>query len=214
MTQQQSSSSRVLLIVGDSDISRWPSELLPALDGGGAPIVSGHSGAVLSEIVPHVETALQGLDGAPMESVILVACAGENDVGNGLSLDDTLEAFQDLLRVFFSDEYDSIPTRRLLFLGPKIEPWLDNDPTSRKHYVKMSRAFQRACSKHERSDAIHFVDCLTMFCGESAHVPGATLGGKAKAEPIYFENDQLHLNQEGYKVWQQVVQDHLSDQSS
>lgn len=212
MQQPQLPSKRVLLFVGDSDIEKWPPELLPQLDGASPPNVSGHSGATMQEIIPQVEAALQNLD-ASTESVITVVCAGENDIGNGLSLDDTLSAFQEMLNVFFADDGvggSSIQNRKLIFLGPKIEPWLDNDPSSRKQYVRMVRAFQRACSKHERADDIQFVDCLTMFCGESAYVPGATLGGKARAEPIYFEKDQLHLSREGYQVWQQMVENHLS----
>lgn len=215
MPQQQLSNSRTLLFVGDSDIARWPPELLPQLsDGGAPPTVSGHSGATLQEIVPYVEAALQSVD-ATTESVFLVVCAGENDIGNGVPLDDTLASFQALIRVCFGGAGGTATRKRLIFLGPKIEPWLDDDPSSRKQYVKLSRAFQRACSKHERVNEIQFVDCLTMFCGESANVPGATLGGKAKAEPLYFANDQLHLSREGYQVWKQVVvENSLSEVSS
>lgn len=153
-----------------------------------------------------MEEALK--DTQQAETIVLVACAGENDIGNGLSLDDTLLAFQELIRVFFRDNDDR--RRRLLFLGPKLEPWLDNDPASRKQYVKLSRALQRACFKHKRVEEIIYVDCLTMFCGESGNGPGATLGGQAKAEPNYFDSDQLHLSYEGYQVWKGVVENHLS----
>ena len=50
-----------------------------------------------------------------------------------------------------------------------------------------------------------------MFCGESANIPGATLGGKAKAEPVYFSSDQLHLSEEGYRIWKRVVEERLSE---
>lgn len=218
MTQRELSGSRkVLLFVGDSDIARWPSELLPSrghdVDEMPPPIASGHSGATLQEIVPHLKAALESLDVIP-DAIVLVACAGENDIGNGFSRDDTLSAFDELLRLFFGDAAaNGTFCRRLIFLGPKLEPWLNDDPSSRKQYVKLSRAFQRACAKHERADDILFVDCLTMFCGDSANVPGATLGGKAKADPKYFSNDQLHLSQEGYRIWKQVVENHLSDLS-
>ena len=207
MAQRQSSNSRALLLVGDSDIARWPEELLPQVDDGVPLTVSGHYGATLQEIITHLEAALQTID-KTTETVVLVTCAGENDIGSGVSLDDTLAAFHNLVQGFF-DEHGA--SRRLIFLGPKIEPWLEDDPASRKQYAKLSRAFQRACSKHERSSDIRFVDCLTMFCGESATLPGATLGGKAKAERLYFVNDQLHLSQEGYQVWKQVVEDHLRE---
>ena len=215
MAQHHSpSSSTALLLVGDSDIARWPQELLPQLRADVPPatvMMSGHNGATLQDIIPHIETAIESLD-SPAQSIILVVCAGENDIGNGIALDDTLSSFQQMLQTFFA-HHSSSPSKRLIFLGPKIEPWLEDDSLSRKQYIKLSRALQRACSKHERSNDIKFVDCLTMFCGETAQLPGATLGGKAKAQPEYFCDDQLHLSIEGYKVWKQAVESLLSDLS-
>jgi lysophospholipase L1-like esterase len=204
----------ILLLVVDSDIARWPSELLPQWSESALPpTVSGHSGATLKEIIPHIETALDTIDTAS-DTIVLVICAGENDIGNGLSRDGTLTAFDELLSAFFGNTKSTAGTnRRLIFLGPKLEPWLNNDESSRKQYVKLSRAFQRSCAKHARADETHFVDCLTMFCGKSANVPGATLGGKAKAEPMYFSSDQLHLSEEGYRIWKQVVEERLSELS-
>jgi len=207
--QQQPSNSKALLFVGDSDIARWPPELLPNLDAEVPPTVSGHNGATLQEIIPHVEKALQTL-GTATDTVVLVACAGENDIGSGVSLEDILSAFDELLRTFFGNAV-GISRRRLIFLGPKIEPWLKDDPASRKQYVKLSLRLRSSCSNHERAHEIQFVDCLTMFCGETANVPGATLGRKARADPIYFENDELHLNRQGYQVWQEVVENLLAD---
>ena len=205
---QQTSRSNVLLLVGDSDVSRWPAELLPQCCSAiQQTITSGHSGATLQEIIPNVKAAIENENGA--DSLVLVACAGENDIGNGCSLDETLSAFQELVHVFFPG--DTTTTRRLIFLGPKLEPWLEDDPLSRKQYVKLSKALQRACNKHERCNEIVFVDCLTMFCGDSGNLPGALYGGAAKADPHYFANDRLHLSNEGYQVWKQAVEDHLSD---
>jgi lysophospholipase L1-like esterase len=199
-----------LMLVGDSDIARWPPELLPQSNTLQQTLTSGHSGETLQEIVSCVQEALEVIQ--PAETIVLVACAGENDIGNGSSLDDTLSAFQELIRVFFCNDANE-PTRnkRLVFLGPKLEPWLDNDPVSRKQYVKLSKASQRACTKHESANEIIYIDCLLMFCGESGKLPGATLGGKAKAEPHYFDSDQLHLSREGYQVWKRVVENCLSD---
>jgi lysophospholipase L1-like esterase len=131
------------------------------------------------------------------ESVILF-CAGENDLGNGLSVEDTLEAMDRLL----AHDYN-----HLVLLGPKLEPWLEDDPLSRKHYVKLSKGLRRRCEGHEN---VTYLDCLTLFCGESANQPGALLGGKAKADPKYFDADKLHLSEEGYQLWKQVIEDVLT----
>lgn len=101
---------------------------------------------------------------------------------------------------------------------------------SKKKYAAMSRAMERCCrgfgtncrsgggggddnrredSNHRNNDnnkMVYYVDCLTMFCGESANQPGAVLGGRAKAERQFFSDDALHLNDAGYEVWRDVVE--------
>ena len=109
--QEPVGARRILLLVGDSDIARWPSELLPQWSESALPpTVSGHSGATLKEIIPHIETALDTIDTA-IDTIILVVCAGENDIGNGLSRDDTLTAFDELVNVFFGSNAKSLLVR-------------------------------------------------------------------------------------------------------
>jgi len=219
-----------LTFVGDSDVSRWPTELLPTVPADRnshfdpAVHLSGHSGATLDQIVPYAKILVDGITGESPKNydnhrkrdpnerlLIMVACAGENDIGNGFTMNETMNSFQSFLNSYFGEvpsrsESPSSWTKKLIFLGPKLEPWLADDPSSRKQYVKLSKAFRRACEKHESTNNIIFLDCITMFCGDSANVPGALFGGKATADPKYFSDDQLHLNSEGYQVWQQKLE--------
>lgn len=200
MTIEKSDISIVL--VGDSDIMRWPSECLP--NAGGTPcVVSGRGGLTLTEILPYVDNALKGSSDVAHSSILpcMVVCAGENDIGNGLNLDETLVSFTKLLNLL-----QSTPHHHLIFLGPKLEPWLNDDPKSRKIYVKLSKAMKKASERHPNKNMIWFIDCLTMFCGETGNLPGAVLGGLAKAKPQYFSDDQLHLSQLGYMIWKQEVE--------
>jgi len=244
-----------LVVVGDSDIANWPKELIPAGEGGigtetewDQPIVSGHSGATLSEVLPHLRRVLaesrsKGMgksSGKPAittrapenDTLVVVACAGENDIGEGLSLGKSIEALREFADAVFL-EHHSGGNLFLLFLGPKFEPWLEHDPSYKKKYEAMARAFQRCLEEYEattsfgkddstniskgrsattnygdnsNSGRIHFIDCLTMFCGETANVPGARLGGRARADPRFFASDQLHLGNEGYAIWKEVVE--------
>jgi lysophospholipase L1-like esterase len=120
-------------------------------------------------------------------------------------------------------------------LGPKFEPWLDQDPSYKKKYAAMARAFRRGLEEYDTTtsfcngnsakrndkhsdtgdrggsnfdthDRILFIDCLTMFCGETANLPGARLGGRARADPRFFASDQLHLSREGYEIWKEAVE--------
>lgn len=196
-------------LVGDSDIARWPSDLLPE-SGVGPCGLSGHSGSTLAEILPFCAEILDGAlaTSASEESTststtdltCVVVCAGENDIGNGLSLDEILASFEKLLNMVHT------PYQYIIFLGPKIEPWLDDDPKSRKQYVKMSKAFRRAVERHPKKSQIRYIDCLTMFCGTSGNQPGAVFGGLARAEHQYFADDQLHLSYQGYQIWKQILE--------
>lgn len=221
-----------VLQIGDSDIALWPCQLLPSLDSlksnddfdTPAMIVSGHSGATLDVVVAKLRHHLSCMTNASDSkegsvSLLVVACAGENDIGSGVSLDASVASLRIFLDLAFSIE-ETIPmvsssTKRrftmehLIFLGPKFEPWLEDDPSLKKKYSKMSRSFARCCSRHVHSNRIHYIDCLTMFCGESGLVPGATLAGRASAEEKYFEADRLHLSLEGYKIWKEVVERHF-----
>jgi lysophospholipase L1-like esterase len=195
------SKSLHIALVGDSDIDHWPDTFYPSIRE--ATVSSkGYSGARLHQIAKHAEASLLE-HGA--ELLCLVACAGENDIGEGISLSKSERAFERLLEIVFNR-----PARenvRLIFLGPKFEPWLKDDPDARKKYVRMSLAFARCCKDHPMSRNISFIDCLTMFCGESGKQPGAVLGSRAVAEQRYFQSDQLHLNNDGYRIWKQIVED-------
>ena len=202
-----------LCLVGDSDIAYWPPELFPSLTPSmdttsARPITSGHSGATLAEILPHMQNILE-THGADHE-LIIVACAGENDIGEGISIDNSVRSLESLFDIVLGSSTEK-PSHRIFFLGPKFEPWLEDDPSFKKKYSKMSRSFERACKSHSNSENICFIDCLTMFCGETAQVPGAVLAGRAKADYKYFASDLLHLSNQGYEIWKQVVEEKIRE---
>jgi lysophospholipase L1-like esterase len=224
-----------LLFIGDSDIAFWPHDLLPNVDackstGNNPPpivTIKGYSGASLLDVAYRLqesldEWAVSRRDNKP-ETIVVVACAGENDIGNDISLDTSLTSLKLFLELLFGTSRDDDHAKnpkahitattnttaiitKLVFLGPKFEPWLEEYPSYKKKYSKMSRSFQRCLQSHPQSDRIHFVDCLTMFCGETAGLPGATLAGRACAQENFFSYDRLHLSSEGYKIWKGRVE--------
>jgi len=92
--------------------------------------------------------------------------------------------------------------KSLIFLRPKSEPWMENDHHARKAYGKLSKAMKRACNSHPCGNEIVFVECLTMFC---------TVSDKATPNPMFFHRDGLHLSDEGYRVWKDVIEHHLKN---
>ena len=147
---------------------------------------------------------------------IYIACAGENDISSGQSIDKIQHSFSSFLTELFRPKKQNLisndgdNTHFLILLGPKLEPWLTNDHTSRKQYTKLSTALQRIIRKSPDENNIVYVDCLTMFCTtESKDVPGAIHGGRAIPDRQYFDSDELHLSDEGYKVWKEVVDEKI-----
>ena len=153
------------------------------------------------------------------EPVFLVVCAGENDISSGVPLNKSHEAMESLLKIVSSVGNTTKWLRvHLIILGPKLEPWLQDDPESRKAYIQMSRSFARICQQYNsnrNSDSdqasaygigkIHYLDCLTLFC-EGANEPGALFGGRAIPQVKYFDDDQLHLSKAGYRLWKHSVE--------
>lgn len=192
----------MLCLVGDSDIERWPKDLLPTHARLDKTIASGHSGATLAQILPHVVETIRRHKETEERSLLLVVCAGENDV-QSLPLSETTRAFEQLLDVVSSNK----AVRSTFVLGPKIEPWQRDDAESRKQYIQLSRMMERRCADVDR---ILFIDCLLMFCGRSAEQPGALLGGRAQADSRYFDADKLHLSDQGYTVWKTRLEEELA----
>lgn len=205
--------SNVVTLIGDSDIDRWPTDLLPSVLGSKVS-VRGQSGATLAEVLPLMKEELQTT--STPQCHIIVFCAGENDIAQSIRLDETLTGFRRLLELVFPPEEAAsahTSSRHLIVLGPKFEPWLEYDAACRKQYFKMSNAMERTCNKYETKAPNHtitYLDCLTMFCGESGQLPGAVLGGKAIPEKTLFDYDQLHLSREGYKIWKGVTEGHIA----
>lgn len=199
------------VLVGDSDIDRWPKKMLPLVHGKPPTNVSGRSGGTLDEIVSLVEEILLRREEekkAPSSLIIFVVCAGENDIGKGMSLSESEDAYSRLLSTVLDADDDEVSLdRRLIFLGPKIEPWLQDDEESRYQYIRMSRSFQRMSTKHPKAHLVNYVDCLLKFCGNTGTQPGALFGGKAMAQSQFFHSDQLHLSDEGYAILKDTVED-------
>lgn len=187
-----------VLLVGDSDIARWPTTLLPKH----TVSISGHSGATLGESWPHVVKELDAIEATGSVSWIIF-CAGENDMLEGILLEKGCEELTRLVDVVNAEKRDC----RLIFLGPKLEPWIDQDRESRKQYYQMSQAFQNICESHPGASKIYYVDCLVMFCGRSGRQRGAVLGGKAHPDSSFFDSDGLHLSHKGYQKWKEVVEE-------
>lgn len=199
-----------LLFLGDSDIARWPADLLPSIQGVDAEIITFHQandGALLSELPDQMVKSFSSMLSTKITftDIIVISCAGENDLSY-FPVDVIIESFQKLIRTIFQTSAQSFRTR-FIFLGPKIEPWLCDDIDARILYFRLSHRLKQVCSY--TSEEIYYVDCLSMFCDNNIQKP-SVLRSDISANQIYFNDDKLHLNLVGYSLWRNVLNDLLS----
>jgi len=206
-----------MILFGDSDISRWPPSLYPSTSTSISIDINtshhqcnyGVGGAQMSDVLQQINKWKEDKKEQTNNTVdgnIFICCAGENDVGSGRSIDQILETFRAVLDALFPSTKSHF---KLVFIGPKFEPWLIHDNTSRKQYTKLNSGLQRAIRKHHAMDQITYIDCLTLFCTkETVNIPGA-IHSKAIPDDKYFDKDGLHLNDEGYEKWKQIIEEKL-----
>ena len=194
-----------LLFVGDSDISNWPSDFFPTRPPEVKLVSDAVSGAKLSDLIPMVHSFIINIT-RKESRLIVVACAGENDISSGRTVTKTLKYFDEFLSTIFHD-FEQIQDNKaqcnIIFFGPKFEPWLQDDFKYRKKYRELSDGMKKACHDHPESKAITFVDCLYMFCDKN-NTDFFTPDKK------YFQFDELHLSKLGYQVWKDKLESELN----
>ena len=238
-----------IILFGDSDISRWPPSLYPSppsIDKSTSSINYcnfGVGGATMSDLLQQItdwkaqqqqkdDDTAANRNNINNDHNLFICCAGENDLGGGKSIDSILDTFRSILDVLFpslnSDGGQQLKSSNnnqsqlIVFIGPKLEPWLTNDNGSRKQYSKLNNGLQRAMRKHHchttttatattnAQQSIQYIDCLTCFCtDQTANIPGAIYSNRAIPDTKYFTEDGLHFNNVGYALWKEMVEEKM-----
>lgn len=115
---------------------------------------------------------------------IAVVYAGDNDIGAGRSADDVFEDYRAIAQLV----RESLPETRLVFIAIKPSPrrWA-NAPAMREANAKIS-------AYAETDPMLDFVDVFEPM-----------LGGDGLPRPELYVEDQLHLSEEGYRLWRELV---------
>lgn len=233
----------ILAFIGDSDIYRWPRKLFPSMK---TEVSEGESkttyisryaedGALLRDLprqIQNVYNDLISLATQPkqqqqqetvFDSLTFIACAGENDISSGTAAAEMMllmDYFEDIISSIFCPLQKSIKLskRKLIFLGPKLEPWLEDDVDARMDYFKLSMKFSQKVQKWEKDqtlqnngkrinnakgdddnnqhtqqkerlkEELHYIDCLKMFCGETSSYSVTSTTKKALPQKVYFDS--------------------------
>jgi lysophospholipase L1-like esterase len=164
-----------ILFVGSSSVRLWST----AMAFPGKPIINrGFGGSELSDVVHYYEHVIR-----PYSPTKIFLYAGDNDIENGKSADQVFDDYKELVALLRVD----LPESELIFISIKPskirwEKW--------PIMVDANRMVRDFAAKHPNLD---YADLAT-----------ALLDGDGMPKDVY-EDDGLHLNEEGYLHWQEAL---------
>lgn len=170
-----------VLFVGSSSIVRWKlDESFPEL----GALNRGFGGSEVADSVYYADRII-----LPYRPRIVVFYAGDNDIANGVSAEQVAANFAKLAEKI----HTALPETRILFLA--IKP-----SRSRWKLVEVQREANRLIAEQAMgSDYLEFVDVATPLLGDDG-LPRREL----------FEDDELHINAAGYRIWNELLRRKLA----
>ena len=121
---------------------------------------------------------------------IVLVYAGDNDLAEGRSPMQVLESFARFANVVRSD----LPDTRIAFISVKPSP-------SREKLMPQIRETNDAIAAYlRRLPNSDYIDVYTSM-----------LDADGRPRPELFRADQLHMNDQGYRLWQSLIASHLPD---
>lgn len=171
-----------VLFVGSSSIRLWKSHnAFPE-----CPVINrGFGGAHISDVQFYYEKVIQKY--APS---VIVFYAGDNDIAAGKSVEQVFNDYKTLTDRIFSDNPE------VLFVYLPIKP-----SSSRwNHWEEMNEVNEMIRSYNDKNDQLFYVDLAQPL-----------LKSNGKPNDSLFLGDQLHLNEQGYEAWNQVLGPELEE---
>ncbi|MFM7921085.1 MAG: GDSL-type esterase/lipase family protein [Planctomycetaceae bacterium] len=166
-----------VVFIGSSSIRRWKiHQSFPALNA----VNHGFGGSQLADSVHFFERLV-----TPAKPHTIVLYAGDNDLNAGKSPETVLHDFQ-----LFVDKAQTLPgCRKVVFLGikPSIKRWAIRDKA-----IKANQLVSELCKTHPLAI---FVDTWP-----------AGLNAAGEPSKDLLADDDLHLNDNGYKIWTRLLQ--------
>ncbi len=168
-----------MLFVGSSSIRFWPT----ATAFPDRPIINrGFGGSELSDVIHFYGQLIK-----PYSPARIFLYAGDNDIGHGKSARQVIEDYRELVALVRAD----FPGTELIFVSikPSKARW-NKWPEMRE----ANRMVQEFADKH---DNLAYADLASPL-----------LGADGKPKDVFME-DGLHLNDEGYRLWEKALAPYL-----
>ncbi len=169
-----------IVFVGSSSIRLWNlKKSFPEL-----PAVNrGFGGSQLADSVTFADRIV-----IPHKPRMVVLYAGDNDIASGKKPDHVAADFS----AFVKKIHDALPEAKITYIA--IKPSIQRLALVEK-MKSANEKIQETCKRDKR---LLYVDIFTPMLGEDG-----------KPRPELFQKDGLHLNAEGYKLWDSILAPHL-----
>lgn len=171
-----------VLFVGSSSIRLW-NDLETSFADQPIVIKRGFGGSQLLDCVKLVDRLV-----LPYKPRLVVVYAGENDLAEGATPQQVLERFAAFVQKVKAD----LPASRIAYVSIKPSPSRAGLMPQQREANDLIRTFSQTESQ------LDFIDVYSLM-----------LDAGGQPRPELFSNDRLHLNAEGYALWQRVIAAHL-----
>ena len=171
-----------ILFIGSSSIRFWDTDdAFPEHN----VINRGFGGSQMSDSVEFADRIA-----LPYEPRLVVVYAGDNDIAAGKTPDVVLADFN----AFVETIHGELPETEIAFVAikPSLARWQLVEP------MREANALVKAVT--EKDDRLHFIDIDTPMIGEDG-----------KPREALFIRDGLHLSEEGYALWNEIVLPYLGE---
>lgn len=171
-----------VVFVGSSSIRLW-NDLETSFADQPVVIKRGFGGSQLLDCVKLVNRLV-----LPYKPRMVVVYAGENDLSEGATPNDVLARFTDFVRAVKAE----LPDSRIAFVSIKPSPSRAGMLASVRETNELIKAYSVT------EPQLDFIDVFSSM-----------LGPDGQPRPELFLGDRLHLNAEGYALWQRIIALHL-----
>ncbi len=170
-----------IVFVGSSTMVGW--NLQKSFPDSGA-VNRGFGGSQMADSLRYADRIV-----IPLALRVVVVYAGDNDLASGKTPKRVAEDF----RQFVAKIHATLPETRIVYLG--IKP-----SVARRKLIDKGREANRLIREFAASNPrLVFVDVEKTMLGPD---------GQPRAELL--KSDGLHLNEEGYRLWSELVRPHLT----
>jgi lysophospholipase L1-like esterase len=178
--QQTPPPKDAILFVGSSSIRMWnTASSFPTF----TTINRGFGGSYMSDVARYAERIV-----TPYKPRLIVVYAGGNDIAGKRSAEQVFAAHKDFVAIVRK----SLPKTPIIYiaLAPNPKRWL--------LYPEMQKANALIRDYAKAGDQLRFLDFGPQM-----------LGADGQPRPELYRDDKLHLNAEGYKLWNSLLLPHL-----